>query len=108
VVATRAGGIPLQVRPDVDGKLVEPGDRQAIADAIFELFTERRRDAVVATNVDMLAVEKPRGGRWRDDDGLKLPSEEFLTIGNSVGIVESARDRPRSPVLTFSPYLRWF
>jgi hypothetical protein len=103
VVATRAGGIPLQMRPDVDGKLVEAGDQEAIADAIYELFTKYQKGSIAAVNDDRLAIEKPRGGRWKDDDGLKLPSEEFLTMGNSVSIVENERKGRDSDIDGFPP-----
>jgi hypothetical protein len=84
VVATRAGGIPLQVRDGVDGKLVEPGNRTAIADAIYDLYFKHHEGGVVPANQDEFAVTKPFGGRWRSDDEHKLPSEEFMTIGNMV------------------------
>ncbi|KAI0145134.1 family 4 glycosyltransferase [Xylariaceae sp. FL1272] len=41
VIATRAGGIPLQVKDEEDGFLVAPGDHKAVARHLVELFTDR-------------------------------------------------------------------
>jgi glycosyltransferase involved in cell wall biosynthesis len=38
IVATRVGGIPELVRDGVDGRLVPPGDPQALAEAMLELW----------------------------------------------------------------------
>ncbi|KAH7319585.1 glycosyltransferase family 4 protein [Stachybotrys elegans] len=40
VIATRAGGIPLQVKDGVNGFLVEPGDAKAVAQHLVELFRD--------------------------------------------------------------------
>lgn len=40
VIATRAGGIPLQIKDGVDGFIVEPGDAGAVARHLKELFTD--------------------------------------------------------------------
>ncbi|OIW25617.1 glycosyltransferase family 4 protein [Coniochaeta ligniaria NRRL 30616] len=39
VIATKAGGIPLQVKDNVNGFLVTPGDWKAVAAHLMELFT---------------------------------------------------------------------
>jgi alpha,alpha-trehalose phosphorylase (configuration-retaining) len=41
VVATKAGGIPLQVEHGKSGYLVEPGDSSAVAKYLNDLFTDR-------------------------------------------------------------------
>jgi len=41
VVATRVGGIPDLVEHDRNGLLVEPGDAQALADAIVRILSDR-------------------------------------------------------------------
>jgi glycosyltransferase involved in cell wall biosynthesis len=41
VVASRVGGIPDLVQDDVNGLLVEPGDPDALADALVRVLTER-------------------------------------------------------------------
>jgi glycosyltransferase involved in cell wall biosynthesis len=47
VVATRVGGIPEQVRPGVNGLLVEPGDAGALRDALADaLEREWSRDEI--------------------------------------------------------------
>jgi len=43
VVATRAGGIPDKVQDGVTGRLVAPGDRAALADALAEVVADRER-----------------------------------------------------------------
>lgn len=40
VIVTRTGGIPLQVKPGVDGFLVEPGDWKAVAHHLIDLFSD--------------------------------------------------------------------
>ena len=40
VVAYQAGGIPLQIKKDVDGFLVPIGDVQGVADRLYELVTD--------------------------------------------------------------------
>lgn len=40
VIATRAGGIPLQVKDGINGFLVEPGDSNAVARHLLRLFTD--------------------------------------------------------------------
>jgi glycosyltransferase involved in cell wall biosynthesis len=41
VIATRAGGIPLQIKENVNGFLVDPGDWRAVADNLVKLFSDR-------------------------------------------------------------------
>jgi glycosyltransferase involved in cell wall biosynthesis len=38
VIATRAGGIPLQIKDGVNGFLVQPGDSDAVAEKLLQLF----------------------------------------------------------------------
>ena len=40
VIATRAGGIPLQVQDKKNGFLVKPGDWKAVAEHMYELWTD--------------------------------------------------------------------
>lgn len=42
-IATKAGGIPLQVQPGRSGFLVEPGDHAAVAEYLDLLFTDTKR-----------------------------------------------------------------
>jgi hypothetical protein len=39
VIATRAGGIPIQVKDRENGYLVEPGDYEAVAQHLVDLFS---------------------------------------------------------------------
>ncbi|KAI1651328.1 glycosyltransferase family 4 protein [Daldinia loculata] len=41
VIATLAGGIPIQVKDKVNGFLVEPGDYKAVAQHLIDLFTDQ-------------------------------------------------------------------
>lgn len=43
VIATLAGGIPLQVQPEKSGFLVEPGDHKAVAKYLDILFSDEER-----------------------------------------------------------------
>jgi glycosyltransferase involved in cell wall biosynthesis len=45
VIATRAGGIPLQIKENVNGFLVEPGDSHAVADHLVKLFSDEELHA---------------------------------------------------------------
>lgn len=40
IIATSAGGIPLQVKDEINGFLVQPGDWQAVAKHLLKLFTD--------------------------------------------------------------------
>jgi glycosyltransferase involved in cell wall biosynthesis len=50
VVATRVGGVPDLVTPDVNGLLVEPGDVQGLAREIAGLLRDPKRRAVMGAN----------------------------------------------------------
>lgn len=39
VVASRTGGIPLQIEDGKSGYLCEPGDNEAVANRLYELYT---------------------------------------------------------------------
>ncbi|KAJ4303099.1 hypothetical protein N0V90_001990 [Kalmusia sp. IMI 367209] len=41
IIATKAGGIPLQVQHAKSGYLVEPGDYTAVAKYLYDLFTDK-------------------------------------------------------------------
>ncbi|KAL2872556.1 UDP-Glycosyltransferase/glycogen phosphorylase [Aspergillus lucknowensis] len=55
VIATLAGGIPLQVQHGKNGFLVDPGDTEAVANHLFELWMDRelynRMSRYAATSV---------------------------------------------------------
>ncbi|KAF2750425.1 glycosyltransferase family 4 protein [Sporormia fimetaria CBS 119925] len=42
IIATKAGGIPLQVQDGKSGFLVEPGDSDAVAKHLYALFTDQQ------------------------------------------------------------------
>lgn len=48
VIATRAGGIPLQVEHGKSGFLVEPGDHDAVAKHLYDLFTDAELHATMS------------------------------------------------------------
>jgi hypothetical protein len=86
VVATRAGGIPLQIREGIDGALVDVSDTQAMADLFYkkatgagdlpEIFKKPFEDG--KNSSDDLA---PIGGRW-EADGFGA-NEEYFTVANA-------------------------
>ncbi len=43
VLGTRVGGIVDLIEDGVNGVLVEPGDTEALADALYELLSDRTR-----------------------------------------------------------------
>ncbi|KIH86407.1 trehalose synthase [Sporothrix brasiliensis 5110] len=67
VIATLAGGIPIQVQDKVNGFLVEPGDWKAVAGHLMELFTN-----------DDLHQKMSRAA----ETGV---SDEVGTVGNALG-----------------------
>ncbi|KAI1764825.1 glycosyltransferase family 4 protein [Hypoxylon sp. FL1150] len=66
VIATLAGGIPIQVKDKENGFLVEPGDYKTVAQHLIELFTD-----------DELWSRMSRAAR----DGV---SDEVGTVGNAL------------------------
>ncbi|CAG9982635.1 unnamed protein product [Clonostachys byssicola] len=67
VIATRAGGIPLQVKENVNGFLVDPGDWKAVAGHLKNLCTDSELHA-------KMAYEARTG-----------VSDEVGTVGNALG-----------------------
>lgn len=62
-IGTRTGAIPNMVEPGVNGLLIEPGDVQAIADAVLSIATDadRRRDfsrAAIVTAQTRFSLKK--------------------------------------------------
>ncbi|KAG8927276.1 hypothetical protein FRC03_009834 [Tulasnella sp. 419] len=79
IIATQAGGIPLQVRDGRDGRLVPPADPQGICDALVEFYSSGKEQATGEIRGN--DINKPLGGRWDEDgDG---PREELFTVGNA-------------------------
>jgi glycosyltransferase involved in cell wall biosynthesis len=64
VIATRAGGIPLQIQHGKNGYLVDVGDTNAVAEQLFELWT----DQVLYDRMSSYAA--------------KSVSDEVSTVGN--------------------------
>ncbi|KWU42314.1 UDP-Glycosyltransferase/glycogen phosphorylase [Rhodotorula sp. JG-1b] len=80
VIASNAGGIPLQVRQGRDGEIVETSDPEAIARALVKFYSSDKhtssRNEMTANDVDHV-----RGGR--DGEAGDGPSERDLTTGNA-------------------------
>ena len=74
IVATRAGGLPDKVRPGENGWLVEPGNVDALTDAIREALTARERFAdmgdrsldIVRQEFDWARIVKTQIGVYED------------------------------------------
>ncbi|KZV97732.1 UDP-Glycosyltransferase/glycogen phosphorylase [Exidia glandulosa HHB12029] len=79
IIATKAGGIPLQIRDGVDGTLVPPSDPRAIADAMLDFYGSGKYERM--REVDGNHVDRPLGGRWAAEG--EGPREELFTIGNA-------------------------
>ncbi|KJZ78742.1 hypothetical protein HIM_02133 [Hirsutella minnesotensis 3608] len=67
VIATLAGGIPLQIKDKVNGFLVQPGDYKAVAGHLVDLFTD-----------------KDLHGRM-SQAARQGVSDEVSTVGNAIG-----------------------
>ena len=80
IIATRAGGIPLQIRDGVDGKLVPPGDPKAIAEALIEFYTSGKGERKTGESRGNY-TDRPLGGRWTGEG--EGPREELFSIGNA-------------------------
>jgi len=65
VVATRAGGVPLQIQHGKDGFLVDVGDTEAVANHLFDLYTDN----------DLYA--------WMGYHAEESVSDEVGTVGNA-------------------------
>ncbi|OAG05504.1 putative trehalose synthase (Ccg-9), partial [Paraphaeosphaeria sporulosa] len=87
VIATRVGGIPLQVQHGKSGYLVEPGDFKAVAQHLYDLFTDEvlhdRMSRYAATHV----------------------SDEVGTVGNALSWLYLADTLSRGKKL--EPSSRW-
>ncbi|KAB2576921.1 Trehalose phosphorylase [Lasiodiplodia hormozganensis] len=66
IIATKAGGIPLQVQDKKSGFLVEPGDYKAVAQHMYDLFSDRE----LYQNMS--------------DYAAKHVSDEVSTVGNAL------------------------
>ena len=66
IIATKAGGIPLQVEDGKNGFLVEPGDFKAVAKHLNTLWTDRKKRGEMA------------------DYAYDHVSDEVSTVGNAL------------------------
>ena len=48
VIACRTGGIPLQIQHGKSGYLCEPGDNEAVAKHLFDLYTDKKLYATMS------------------------------------------------------------
>lgn len=86
VLATKAGGIPLQIRDGIDGILVDISDREGMADIFYrklvdpeslpDIFSKPYEDA--QSSEDEL---QPTAGRWESEGAG--PNEEYFTVANA-------------------------
>ncbi|KAF1832769.1 trehalose phosphorylase [Decorospora gaudefroyi] len=67
IIATRAGGIPLQVQDGKSGFLVRPGDHDAVAKHLYDLFTDSELHSTMS------------------EFASKHVSDEVSTVGNALG-----------------------
>ena len=63
VVATRVGGVPDLIADGETGRLVPPGDREAMADALLALFQEPERTARMADLARRQVLERHQATR---------------------------------------------
>lgn len=97
IIASRAGGIPLQVKDGVNGWLVDVGDYEAVASILFDIYTGKKSitrkltgaalkmdigsdpNAVAEAFVRTLGEPVPKV-----HDESNSSSEDFWTVGNAV------------------------
>lgn len=87
IIATRAGGIPLQVRHGETGFLVDVGDTNAVAEHLWDLLTDRALYARMSA---------------RAADAV---SDEVGTVGNAACWMYLAANLARGDAL--EPNARW-
>jgi glycosyltransferase involved in cell wall biosynthesis len=63
VVATRVGGVPDLIGDGKTGRLVPPGDREALAAALLALFRDPERTARMAELARCRALERHQATR---------------------------------------------
>ncbi len=66
VIATRVGGLPEVVVHNRTGIVVDPGDHNALADAMVDLLTTPQRAAHLGKQALADATAKPNIGNWAD------------------------------------------
>ncbi|KAJ4123945.1 hypothetical protein NW765_006990 [Fusarium oxysporum] len=106
VVATKTGGLPLQIKDSVNGFLVEPGDWKAVASHLMDLFTNNalyeRMSYVARTGVsdEVGTVSNALcwfylASKWRDI-GTKESGKAVLQP-NERWVYDMARDEANCP-----------
>lgn len=86
IIATKAGGIPLQIRDGIDGRLVGSANPKDIGNALIEFYSSIPNEPTSPTTPraprrGSVAGTRPLGGRWDDlGDG---PREELFSVGNA-------------------------
>jgi glycosyltransferase involved in cell wall biosynthesis len=63
VVSTRVGGVPDLIADGETGRLVPPGEREALAAALLELFREQERTARMAELAQRQVLERHQARR---------------------------------------------
>ena len=87
VIATKAGGIPLQVQDKRNGYLVEPGDSEAVAKHLHDLLT----DTDLYRRMSVYAAESV--------------SDEVHTVGNALSWLYLADAMSKGEIV--NPNRRW-
>ncbi len=67
VVAYRTGGIPLQIRHEIDGFLVKTGDTKMVAERLFQLATDKKLYKKMSDN----AVRGIDHEYWTSENAMK-------------------------------------
>ena len=99
VIATRAGGIPLQIQDGKNGFLVEVGDSDAVAEKSFELFNDPQKYKVMS-DYAKVSVSDEVGTVGNAVCWLYLAQKlarggEF--VGNRKWVVDYAREEAKIP-----------
>jgi glycosyltransferase involved in cell wall biosynthesis len=87
LIATRAGGIPLQIQEGKSGFLVTPGDHDAVAKHLYDLFTDSELHSTMS------------------EYASKHVSDEVSTVGNALSWLYLAEELAKGEKL--APNGRW-
>ncbi|KAF8751454.1 Glycosyl transferases group 1 [Rhizoctonia solani] len=107
VIATRAGGIPLQIQHGKSGYLVDVGDTQAVANHLYDLWTDRelysRMSEFARNNVSDEVGTLGNALSWLYL-GSKFSKGEFIKP-NGQWLNDLAREEAREPYKEGEPRL---
>lgn len=100
VIVTNVGGISMQVKPNVNGFVVEPGDRKAVAEHLVQLFTDEELHAKMSGAAGLGVADEVTtvgnalswyylASKWAEPGGR--------VVGNGRWVIDMAREEAGVP-----------